>query len=34
LAAAQRMELRVVKLPKAVGAKHGFVLLSDRWVVE
>ncbi len=33
-AAAQGIQLEVVKLPDAHGPKHGFVLLPRRWVVE
>jgi transposase len=33
-AAEQGLQLAVVKLPDAVGPKHGFVLLPRRWVVE
>jgi transposase len=33
-AAARGIRLEVVKLPEAVGAKRGFVLLPRRWVVE
>lgn len=33
-AAAQSIQLEVVKLPEAEGPKRGFVLLPRRWVVE
>lgn len=33
-AAAQGIQLEVVRLPEAQGPKHGFVLLPRRWVVE
>ncbi len=33
-AAAEGITLQIVKLPEALGPKHGFVLLPKRWVVE